>query len=1677
MNKNKNKNAERQRAAKMMAGAKRMRAIWMALAMGFSVNLSVNMAVAQQDPTTIGAGQKPMVIILMDTSASMEFTTAGEGRYPRRTGATGQDMVEWEDGSLLNEGMHMRNNLMPGNIAPTSRGPELAGPCYVWEPVCSDYERPSWYPNTNLMPQNVSGPMKNRLDAMRGLLSVNEVAGVVTLGAASDLVRFKDESQPRHVQLKEILTGDMILSPRVNLGMGQSLPSEQLFSLLNPQDHGPGCWFVPRMGGSGFHKDILNMCNTNADGIGTTFTTSPENQSFNEFVDYTDPRPHFQEVHDRQLPTGLMDNLAGTVIFAVAMFDGIQGEYEKPAMGAGRVKSGTHRTNDGMSHVDGSVLSGPFTSTPTRTPVALAAESDDRYNLGVYKIIGPALMDIGARPTLLPSLSRMTQLALVDAGYLRNGNGKTNWEVKASDDANEINYTLPRELEDYIVPFQMGHQPIAYATPLAAAMRDIHKFFVGGQKAFRKDGSVSPAANTVYDPYNIGSNVKVKDVDKDTMIHSPITTDPYQYCRAKHVVMMTDGFPQPEWGNGLGSDRLNDVYKYNDKDALYPYGTAETEIAALVNDQRINPPMINGQMVDPKFQSRVHIVGLNVGDAATQAVSCTAADTSLNCQVRRKLGLMARAGNTCAYYYLCDPGASGLCEGDGKKYIPNSGAWPVKGTCDPATENCLVLQLESNEFTFNPPNGGAAFVCPAPALLLQKNDRPATAPMGQVATVRDDLTQALQFVLNEVIDASGGVASRTRTSVTNTLDQFAGGLPKTGQYRFYSGVDVGGGVFWKGILNRQELVCEGAAGANTTPSDDLTMDVTKAPREIHEDIAAQVTEAMPGNFKDNRRIFSIKPLLDGTGKLVAPANTESGLYPISFELVRLTAGQDEFMEPPTDPTMTQPGRLRGARLPFRIDALVRAQNASAITALNNILNTIDLGGIPLLDATFDSTVKPALQAVFGTTDVNEVVKIVNTGRGATSEKRGRTLNAILNSSPVTVGPPELDIPVDSYRAFRARYANRPTMLYVSTLDGQLHAIHAGEMNGAEERVLVRQFVKVREDSQFGETGIPDHVIPGTTNKNFEPVPMNQWSQREAWAYIPNMLVRKLGQSNNRQPNLMDGTPVVADVRLCDGRANLNQSVQACRSFRDSGTISPEDQWRTVLVQGLGASGAGYFAIDITRAGGPTSASGDVISPDPIPLWEFNVGWEAEQIERLKAAGKQSRYSPEGTVALPVNPDTNMLVTDTGCAKNFGQRGFDDYSFLGLSASEPAIGTVALHSTSINASVQRPVAVFSGGIKGDIPEHDACVLNARMGRAFYVVDMQTGSLLRRFVSYRDKAGAEVRFDAEVSGAPALFDTTPGTVTSRGYVGDSKGRLFRINFNFDKNGDTRMTPEDWTMDLMFDPNDLVQGASLRTQVSAAVPGLINGADAINFGPASFRPAVALDNNRQIIVIYGLGERGETSSGGQAQAVVALRESFDAMGKLRVNADSVLWTHSFGEAEKLTGEPIVFNSGVYFTSFKENPANRCEPGKSRIWGVDFLGTANKGIRGVMPLVLPDGTDLRTDVSSGGEDGVLFEAEPLGADEARWIGPAAATLIRGVTITLGPVCSVSLDPTNQQSFDGSQDPQPQLIAQTGGATPGNAAFGGRQDPVAGGINRIVIPLRRPRTQTVPLSWANLGI
>lgn len=154
-------------------------------------------------------------------------------------------------------------------------------------------------------------------------------------------------------------------------------------------------------------------------------------------------------------------------------------------------------------------------------------------------------------------------------------------------------------------------------------------------------------------------------------------------------------------------------------------------------------------------------------------------------------------------------------------------------------------------------------------------------------------------------------------------------------------------------------------------------------------------------------------------------------------------------------------------------------------------------------------------------------------------RREQVLGAPINAPPLYVGRPAFRYADENYGAFRDVEAfNRQPMVYLAANDGMLHAFNA----------------------QSGE---------------------------EAWAFIPPAVLPTIWRSSdmNFDKNftyLLDGAPVAADI--CPTGSQTRCTAQ---------------QWRTILINGLGAAGRSYFALDIT----------DPINPKF--LWEFshdNLGY-------------------------------------------------------------------------------------------------------------------------------------------------------------------------------------------------------------------------------------------------------------------------------------------------------------------------------------------------------------------------------------------------------------------------------------------------------------------------------------
>jgi type IV pilus assembly protein PilY1 len=172
---------------------------------------------------------------------------------------------------------------------------------------------------------------------------------------------------------------------------------------------------------------------------------------------------------------------------------------------------------------------------------------------------------------------------------------------------------------------------------------------------------------------------------------------------------------------------------------------------------------------------------------------------------------------------------------------------------------------------------------------------------------------------------------------------------------------------------------------------------------------------------------------------------------------------------------------------------------------------------------------------------NEVIDWVHGEPG--TPRHGARLGDIYHSNPVVVGPPRVDIADESYNLFRQQpaVASRPTVLYVGTNDGILHAFAV--------------------ENYTYTTG----PRAGTTVTAGE----------ELWGFIPPAFLPKLDAAVASHQMLFDGTPVVKEVFY----------------ERGPGTSPSATLYRTILVSALRGA-PGYVALDVT----------DPL--EPIFLWQY-----------------------------------------------------------------------------------------------------------------------------------------------------------------------------------------------------------------------------------------------------------------------------------------------------------------------------------------------------------------------------------------------------------------------------------------------------------------------------------------
>jgi type IV pilus assembly protein PilY1 len=324
--------------------------------------------------------------------------------------------------------------------------------------------------------------------------------------------------------------------------------------------------------------------------------------------------------------------------------------------------------------------------------------------------------------------------------------------------------------------------------------------------------------------------------------------------------------------------------------------------------------------------------------------------------------------------------------------------------------------------------------------------------------------------------AAVGTTTRTTPAYAASASLFTGG-PVQQQFQVTSGFNVGEEdssgtpVPWSGVLDRTRYVCAGGTPPTPQPIDPLR-------DSFHEILNARDVTASP------RTLYTVAPTAGAgaTGMLIrnVPAAESSSDLDGNTGSIPLEAGLSLSAFSSTNVALTPSAfGISSGSLPA--DTIRR----------NNIMNWV--------------------HGVAGT------------------PRDGNRFGDIYHSSPVIVTAPRADLADESFNAFRLRpeVAQRPTVLYVGTNDGVMHAF-----------------------------AVEDHAIPSVRTLT---------AGEEIWGFVPPVLLPKLESATSAHQFLVDATPVVHDVFF----------------LRRPGDSVTPNAYHTVLLFGLRDGGNAYTALDVT----------------------------------------------------------------------------------------------------------------------------------------------------------------------------------------------------------------------------------------------------------------------------------------------------------------------------------------------------------------------------------------------------------------------------------------------------------------------------------------------------------------
>jgi type IV pilus assembly protein PilY1 len=540
------------------------------------------------------------------------------------------------------------------------------------------------------------------------------------------------------------------------------------------------------------------------------------------------------------------------------------------------------------------------------------------------------------------------------------------------------------------------------------------------------------------------------------------------------------------------------------------------------------------------------------------------------------------------------------------------------------------------------------------------------------------------------------------------------------------------------------------------------------------------------------------------------------------------------------------------------------------------------------------------------------------------------LGAILHSNPVIVPAPSAQARDDSYRLFATRNFNRPQMLYVATIDGLLHAFDATSEPGTTYTTT---------------TTALDHLATLRNN--------------EMWAFIPPAVLPTLASNYpGGGATLLDGSPVVKDVVL--DRTNL-QTTDSTR-------------WHTVLVAGMGGTGRGYYALDVTDPqvashwvaktstlpGSPADSPVQPVSTTPSSGYGPHFLWQMAKVplgaNDVELFGKHAATPALATLAIN---DSGGVVHEVGVAILPG--GQDDGPFGICDRASHLAGSGA----PITGANPDAIPLTNWNVRTRVRQwHPTDPLGGVSGRSVTIVRLDNGQIIRTFGRYTGTAGqndiptaihlknldTNTPLDSPMTGTPVVYPAQTGAIATKFFIGDADGTIWKFDVSSND-------PAQWGAQMFFDAFATPVWGSVSPPGGANRGTKPNSVDdyASASQPIALAPVTSLDAQGNLVLHIATGDQDTFAStvfvpgkdDDKDDVLAAYNFMYSITEKLDTSSPPTLranvnWFLPFGDGERVTGPMSVFDSKVYFATFAPSASSACGAGEGRIWGLDFVTVA---------------------------------------------------------------------------------------------------------------------------------------